>query len=73
MSVSASFPIRMSPSLKKQLTATAAKLEMSEQQTARLLFKIGIAHLHRIDYDLPAAIVEKSGKRPPRPGRGKTR
>jgi hypothetical protein len=63
MSVSHSFPIRMPAPLKKRLEAAAAHLELSEQDTARLLLNIGLAHLDRIEYNLPAAILAHSQAR----------
>lgn len=53
-------PVRITGSTLESVKDCAQKLDLSEQDTFRLLLKIGIVCLEKTGFDLPKQIVEKA-------------
>lgn len=56
-------PIRMNESLIEDINVAADKLEYSQQETIRLLIRIGLACLEINGYNLPKHIAERVSKK----------
>lgn len=66
MSDSRSFPIRIPVEQDQELEHATRKLKSNKQATARLAMDIGLLHLRRIKYHLPAAVLDASAAVPQR-------
>ena len=56
-------PVRMTDSLITEVKSSAQKLELSDQDTLRLLISIGLKVLNKTGYDLPEILADKALKK----------
>ena len=57
-------PLRITEGLKALISAGAAQLELSEQETIRIATRVGLERLARIDWNLAAAVEDAAGGAP---------
>lgn len=57
--------MRLTPTARKRIRAACAHLHWSEADTLRLIIDTGLEHLERIQYNLPAAVINEARRRPP--------
>ena len=57
-------PLRITEGLKALVSAGAARLELSEQETIRIATRVGLERLARIDWNLAAALEDAAGGAP---------
>jgi hypothetical protein len=50
-------PLRLTQRARKRIKAAATHWHWSEADTIRLLIDTGLAHVERIAYDIPSAII----------------
>jgi len=58
--LSKTIPIRIADTTLESVKGCAQKLDLSEQDTFRLLIKIGLVCLEKTGFDLPKQIAEKA-------------
>jgi predicted DNA-binding protein len=59
-----SYPLRMPSPLDKSLESAARKAGMTKAAFTKLCLEIGIEHMARCGFSIPAAILDASGKPP---------